>query len=221
MLISALQPPSLRALTMTLLAALFVAGCASKTSVSSTWHEPKVTKPRYQNVIIVGVTESTDSRMTFEDAVAYDLRGPNTMAWSSARQMLPDPDINEENLRQLVLDKGADAVIVTKVTSMDVKAVESGGRSDTIEYQQNTGIGMTPQQRTGNVFLYNYNEKIEPVYVTREYTLALTTEVYNAANGELVYTVTSTATKQETIGQVIDVLSDVIAKRLRDDGVIR
>ena len=78
-----------------------------------------------------------------------------------------------------------------------------------------------PERRTGTVFQYNYNETVEPVYTKAEYTTVLTTEVFSATTGEHVYTVVSSATKQETLAEVIDLLSDIIAKRLRDDGVIK
>ena len=49
----------------------------------------------------------------------------------------------------------------------------------------------------------------------------MTTDVYNATSGENVYTVVTTARKQETLTDVIDLLSGVIAKRLKADGVVK
>jgi hypothetical protein len=208
-------------LSLSLAIALLAGACASQTSVSSSWHNKSPAHSKFENVLVVAVTENTDSRLSFEDAVVYDLRGPNTQAWASARGMKANEDINEENLRKLVEEKQVDAILITKVTSMEIKPVEVGGRTDVIENQQDTGMGMVPQRRSGTVFQYDYNETVEPVYTTAEYTTVLTTDVYSAASGEHVYTVVSTATKQETLTDVIDVLSDVIAKQLRSDGVIR
>jgi hypothetical protein len=208
-------------LSLALAITLTAGACASPTSVSSSWYDKSPANSKFQNVLVVAVTENADSRLSFEDAVVFDLRSPDTQAWASARGMKADADINEENLRKLVKEKQADAILVTKVTSMKIKPVEVGGRTDVIENQQDTGMGMVPQRQSGTVFRYDYNETVEPVYTTAEYTLILTTEVYSTASGEHVYTVVSTATKQETLTDVIDILSDVIAKRLRSDGVIR
>jgi hypothetical protein len=208
-------------LTLSLAIALIAGGCASQTSVSSSWHDKSPANSKFQNVLVVAVSENTDNRLSFEDAVVYDLRGPNTQAWASARGMKADEDINEENLRKLVEEKQADAILVTKVTSMEIKPVEAGGRTDVIGHQQDTGMGMVPQRKSGTIFRYDFEETVEPIYTTAEYTTVLTTDVYSAASGEHVYTVVSTATKQETLTDVIDVLSDVIAERLRSDGVIR
>jgi len=208
-------------LSLSLAIVLLVGACASQTSVSSSWHDKSPANSKFENLLVVAVSDNTDTRLSFEDAVVYDLRSPNTQAWASARGMGADQEINEENLRKLVEEKQADAVVVTKVTSMEIKAVEAGGRTNVIENQQDTGMGMVPQRRSGTIFQYDYNETVEPVYTTAEYTTVLTTDVYSAASGEHVYTVVSTATKQETLADVIDVLSDVIGERLRADGVIR
>ena len=172
-------------------------------------------------MIVVAEAADGDKCLSFEDAVVYDLRGPNTKAMASSRLMKSEDKIDEENLRNLIEENDADAVVITTVSSIDVKAVEQGGRSDVIEFQQDTGKGIVPQRRQGTAFLWDYEENMEPVYVTTEYATALTTDVYNASSGEKVYTVVTTAEKQETLAQVIDVLSDLIAERLRADGVIR
>jgi len=208
-------------LSLSLFIALAATGCASGPSVSSQWHDKSPANSKFSNILVVAVSDNVDTRMSFEDAVAYDLRGPNTQAWVSARGMATDQQINEENLRKLVELKQADAILVTKVTSMEIKAVEAGGRTNVIENQQDTGMGMVPQRRSGTIFQYDYNETVEPIYTTAEYTTVLTTDVYSAASGENVYSVVTSASKQETLADVIDVLSDAIAKRLRTDGVIR
>jgi hypothetical protein len=216
---------------LTLCLALLAGACASKTTVSSSWADKSQKGAKFERIVVVAVSDNADRRLSFEDAVVYDLRSETTRAWSSTRHMESTAEINEANLRALVADLEADAIVVTSVTSMDVKAVEKGGRTDVIENQQDTGVGVgagvapnsnfNSPQRPVSVYGFNFSETAEPVYVTSEYTTVLTTDVYSAASGENLYTVVSTANKQESLTDVIDVLSDVIAARLRSDGVIR
>jgi hypothetical protein len=213
--------PRLTQLVLCLTIALSAGACASKSSVSSSWHDKSPATSKFSNVLVVAVSNNIDTRMSFEDAVAFDLRGSDTQAWASARGMGAKQEINEENLRKLVELKQIDAIVVTKVTSMEIKPVEAGGRSDVIENQQTTGYGIVPQRKSGTIFRYDYNETVEPVYTTAEYTTVLTTDVYSAASGENVYTVVTSTSKQETLADVIDVLSNAIAARLRADSVIR
>jgi hypothetical protein len=195
---------------ISLAVALMTGACTTSTSVSSKWHDSSYRNGSFSRVLIVAVTDNTDRRMTFEDAVANDLRSDTTLAWSSSRLMKADTKITEASISEISKQQNADAVIVTRVTSLDVKAVEVKGRTDVVA-----------QRKKGTIFRYDYVEKEEQSYITSEYETTLTTDVYTSTSSDSIYTVAATATKQETLADVIDVLSDVIASRLRRDGVIR
>ena len=201
--------------------ALLTGACASHTSVSSQWIDPDQRGRQFERVLVVGVSENTDRRMSFEDAVVFDLRGPNTQAWPSSRLMDAELEITQETLAPIIKQQQADAIVITRVTRLKVKPVEVEGRSTVIAEQQQSGQDYVFQRQQGTFFRYDYTEDMESSYITTEYTTELTTDVYVAATGELIYTIVSTATQQETLTDVIDVLSDEIAKRLRRDKVIR
>ena len=113
---------------LTIVASLLSGGCANNTSVSSTWHEQSRQNRAFAKVVIVGATDNADKRLSFEDAVVADLRSTGTVAWASMRLMQTDAPIDENNLQQLVEKTGAEAIIITTVSSLDVQAVESGGQ---------------------------------------------------------------------------------------------
>jgi hypothetical protein len=209
-----------RAVTGALVIAALLSGCASPTKVSSVWHDKNQRATRFDRLLVVAVSDNADRRLSFEDALVNQLRGPKTEAWASARLMPADAPVNEESLRGIVAQQQADAVIVTKLESVEVKPVESGGRSDVLARQNETGIGMTPERKSGTVFQYDYEEKIEPVYITAEYSAVLTTDVYNVTDGTNIYSVITTTTGQNTVAEIIAELSKAIAERLRSDGVI-
>ncbi len=201
--------------------ALLTGACASHTSVSSQWIDPDQRGRQFERVLVVGVSENTDRRMSFEDAVVFDLRGTNTQAWPSSRLMDAELEITQKTLDPIIKQQQADAIVITRVTRLEVKPVEVEGRSKVIAEQQQSGQDFVFQRQQGTLFRYDFTEDVESSFITTEYTTELTTDVYVAATGELIYTIVSTATKQETLTDVIDVLSDEIAKRLRRDKVIR
>lgn len=204
-----------------LLLAVLLGGCASQTRVSSVWHDKSQRNARFDQLLVVAVSDNTDRRLSFEDALVNTLRGPKTSAWASARLMPVNTAVNEENLRAVVAQQNADAVIVTKLESVEVKPVESGGRSDVLARQNETGIGLTPRPKPGTVFQYDYQEKIEPVYITAEYTAVVTTDVYSVASGANIHSIRATTSGKQTVAEVIAELSKTIAERLRTDGVVR
>ena len=200
---------------------LFFSACANHTSVSSSWTDGKRHNNPFNRVLVVAVSANADGRMSFEDAVVYDLRGPETQAWPSSRLMKPDVEVNRVTLLPIIDQQQADAVVVTRVTRLEVEPVEIGGRSTVLAEQQQSGQDYVFQRQQGTLFRYDYEEDIEKTYITSEYTTELRTDVYETESDELIYTILSRATKQESLADVIDVLSNVIAKQLRKDRVIR
>jgi hypothetical protein len=201
--------------------AVLGSGCASKTSVSSQWIDRDKGSAPYQRILVVGVAESRDRRVSFEAAVVEDLRVDPVKAWISANLMGEDMELSEANLNMVAKQKKADAIIITRVASIQVEPVEFGGRSEIIAEEQQSGQDYVFRRQKGSLFRYDFDEKIEDTFVTTEYTTELETDVYDLATGKRVYTLRSRATKQETLDDVISVLSDEIAKRLRRDRVIR
>jgi PBP1b-binding outer membrane lipoprotein LpoB len=212
-------------LTRSVLAAfilsLLLSGCTARTSVSSSYTDKQQRNPRFTRALVVAVTATPERRLSFERAVVKDLAIDGTEAWPSAQLMNTQLEINQDNLRSVVEQQQADVVIVTRVTAMEVVPVEVEGRSAVLEEQQQSGENHIYKRKSGTLFRYDYEEDVEASYVTTEYTTELKTEVFAAQSGELIYTIVSRVSKVETINEVIDVLSDEIAKRLRRDGVIK
>lgn len=194
---------------LVLAAVIFLAGCASNTSVSSAWHKGGYKGTRFERVLVVAIVKNTDRRLSFEDAVVYDLRGETTRAWASARLMDTTTKLDAASIESAAQSQRADAVVITRINSLDVQAVEVQGRTD-----------VQAQRQKGTIFRYDYIEKEEAPYITSEYTITLTTDVLEPGSTDPLYTVVATAKKQETLDDVIEVLSDIIARQLRQDGVI-
>jgi hypothetical protein len=215
------RSPGWLRLCLCLCISLLASACANHTSVSSSWVDSKQRNSQFERVLVVAVSSNADGRMSFEDAVVYDLRGPETQAWPSVRLMEPDLEITRETLRPIIEQQQADALVVTRVTRLEVEPIEIGGRSTVLAEQQQSGQDYVYQRKQGTLFRYDYTEDVEKTYLTTEYTTELTTDVYATASGERIYTIVSRANKQESLADVIDVLSNVIAKRLRRDKVIK
>jgi hypothetical protein len=200
---------------------LLISGCASKTSLSSQWIDSSQRNPRFERVIVVAVSSNPDRRRTFEDAVAKDLQASGIDVWPSTRLMNPELEVTRESLLPFIEERQAQAIIVTRVTGLEVETVEIEGRSNVQEERQQSGLDYVPPRKKGTVFQYDFSEDVEATRITSTYTTELTTEVYTAEDYQHIYTIVSSTSGQETLAEVIDVLSDEIAERLSKDKVIR
>ncbi len=195
---------------ITLLATLVLAGCATKTTISSNWLDESKRGSRYDRVLVIAMAEQGDKRMSFEEEVAFDLNSQSTQAWASSLHMAPTTELNIDTVTPVVRKLGATAVVVTRVSKMEVSTSESKPYTD-----------VTARRKEGTAFRYDYVEKDLPVLVTPEFTVELETDVVDVASGERIYSIVAATSGQESLSAVINVLSDVIAKKLRTDGVIR
>jgi DNA-binding transcriptional regulator YhcF (GntR family) len=198
------------AIITALLTALTLAGCATNATVSSNWLDESKRNSRYDRVLVIAMAEQGDKRMSFEDAVAFDLRSDTTQAWPSSRHMATTTKINADTIAPVVRELGATAVVISRVSKMEVSTSESKPYTD-----------VTTTRKKGTAFRYDYVEKEIPILVTPEFTTELETDVVDVASGERIYSVVAAASGQESLSEVINVLSAAIAKRLRSDGVIR
>ena len=206
-------PPVTTARTATitaLLTALTLAGCATKATVSSNWLDDSKRDSRYDRVLVVAIAAQGDKRMSFEDEVAFDLNSNVTQAWASSRHMAITTEINADTVAPVARELDATAVMITRVLKMEVSTSESKPYTD-----------VTAQRKKGSAFRYDYVEKDLPVLVTPEFTIELETDVIDVASGERIYSVVAATSGQESLSAVINILSEVIAKKLRADGVIR
>ena len=135
--------------------------------------------------------------------------------------MSSDQPLDEPTILEVASEQDTQIIVVTRVISIDITPVEIGGRSTVIAEQQQTGFDHTYRRRKGTLFQYDYEEDVEAVYMTTEYTTKLHTDVYDARTGKLIYEMESAVAKQESLNEVIRVLGDEIAKRLRRDGVVK
>ena len=185
-------------------------GCAANTSVSTTWYDEGSRGTRFDKVLVVAIAADADKRRSFEDVLARRLGTDATQVWTSNRYMDTAQAVNHETIEPVLNQTGATAVVITAVTSFEVNPVEVEAYTD-----------VTARRKSGTAFRYDYVEKELPAFIKTEYATVLTTDVYNAQTNAHVYTLVSSATGQDNLAEVISVLSGVIAKQLRADGIIR
>lgn len=195
---------------ITAVAALSVPGCANRPTVTATWHENEARGARYSSALVIGLVKDGDKRLSFEDALAQQLSSSDTKLWSSSRVLGSGRAVNRESVSRAVAQTGAEAVFVTRVETLEVRQVETEAYTD-----------VQARRQQGRLFSYDYVEKELPARVTPEFTTTLVTDVYRVGSERHVYSLTATASGQESLEEVIDVLSRAIAKKLRADGIVR
>lgn len=203
--------PQPRRVTLVLaLVAVLSSSCATRSSVNSTWHDTASREQRFDKVLVIGMTADGDRRVTYEDTVAQALQSDHTQAWPSSQFMEIAQAVTPETVQRVVDQVGANAIVVTQVSQLNVQAVEVEAFTDVLARRQ-----------SGTAFRYDYIEKERAPYTTAEYTAVLTTDVYAADSGAHLYTMVASTRGKVSLDETAIAFGKLIAMRLKKDGVVR
>jgi hypothetical protein len=95
-----------------LLAAL--CGCAT-TELTNTWKDPQYGGGAVKKVMVVGISNQSSVRRTFEDTFAEMLKANGVEVVPSHTLVPEDGPMPEDRLRAAVAQSGADAVLITRM----------------------------------------------------------------------------------------------------------
>jgi hypothetical protein len=120
-----MRSPRLRPLPFAL-AWLFVTGCGSS-SVVQQWSSPDYVAPRFERIMVIGITRQAGMRRSFEDEFVAKLKATGVDAVPSYRFIAEDGPVEEARLHEAVKQAGADATITTRLVQVDRQTQVSPG----------------------------------------------------------------------------------------------
>ncbi|MCC7258241.1 MAG: hypothetical protein IT486_07700 [Gammaproteobacteria bacterium] len=207
------------AAVMTLAVGLVLAGCGTRTSVSGAWERDGAHPVPFGSVLVVGVSPNSRVRRSFELALVEAIATRDTKAFAAVQTAESQPELTRDIVASMVRSTGAEAVLVTRLASRKVAAAETAARTGVKARQPanlNGGVGLV------ELFSLEYHEYEEPGEFSAQATAIIETSVYDARNeGQILYTLTTTADYREDRDDVILDVTRAIAGKLRQEGLIR
>ena len=182
---------------------LAVAGCVS----SGTTNQESKT---YDNLLVIGVAGSWNSRAQFERVVVSGLRAEGLDAQSyNSIEGGSEPPSREDVLA--AIDKyGFDGVVVTRVldteSDVEVRSAVTGARVS----RKESGF-MT-------LFRFDYEEFDDPLLLTLNVQVDLVTELYDSASHELVWSAETEAPKSDNVEVLVDKSAKLVVRKLQRSG---
>jgi len=201
-------------ITAVVLAAL----CAACTGTTSHTHVERVARAKqvpnapYQRILIVGITERASSAREFEEVLASELSNDRTYAFGYHRAA-SRADVQEDVVRSLAELQNADAVLV--VTARLVSAEKQVTQEQSDLKTEVKGGGLV------DFFRYDYKELTAPKVTDFRVNVELTSNMFDVASDERVYTVETRTDFGETTSEIIVGEARELAKRLRKDKMVR
>jgi hypothetical protein len=197
--------------------ALVLGACAAGPQVTRTKPVSESADLPYENILVVTLLSSFDSRRHLEDEIVSQLASLGVRAVPSTSMMNTRTPVTRATFVKMVEDIDADAVLLTQLVSL---------RSE------GTFVDMSPEatvnlRPTGywNVFSVDTTEYVEPQAVDFEHALVLLTELYSVQEREPVWAIESRSEYSLGFDQarsysIIINEAKAIARYLSRDGLI-
>lgn len=190
-------------------AALILAACGSTSSTISTLDGPAYAGPGFANMLVIAIADSYDNRATFERELAKKISSGDTSATAHYTLTKMGDPIDRPAIEKLVKDGAFDAVLITRALDSEVVGREK------------TGSASTKVSRKSDAFFrYDYEELNDPVTIALDVNVVISSELFSVASGEMVWAIKSKLSDKASVGMIVFDAADIVAKRLRRDGLV-
>ena len=193
------------ALFLILCATTMMGGCASSGASSA----PARDEGTFANLLVLAIADDYTNRAHFERTVVSNLRAEGVSATAYYQAAGGNTPIDRDAARAVLANSGCDSLLVTRVLDTDMQA----------QIKQGSVAAKTTRrdERPIDFFRYDYEELDEPgsFEVRREATLR--SDLYSAADENLVWSAEFLAKGADNVGKVIDEVSEKIVNQLRRD----
>jgi hypothetical protein len=207
------------------LALLAIAACAGESAkVSSSFEgSARPTEP-YHKVIVVAVSPDVNVRCPFERFLAARLAGEVTEAVASCEVTDKKAPLTRELIEKAVADQGANAVLTTHLVSQDWSSNAGGGRDTRGSHgYKATDSGWSSGGYYGAygvpVVYGDFQHNAASLVITG--TVHLTSKLYDARNGSVVYTMETTAKGVESHDSGVSLLTTSMGEKMAKDGLVK
>jgi len=192
---------------MVLLLTVAVASCAT-TSLVDSWKEEGTHGP-YKHPMIIGVSDSQQTRQIYEKHVVAELKKRNITATPSYKSITSKHKINRDTIIDAVKDTNIDAVLLTYLVSADSEmkyrdSPLSMGYSGNVEDHR---ISDTIVSKRGV-------SRSEEVYVLKN-------DLYDVRSKSLVWSARTKSVGPESVDQVIEEVTALLIKEMFSDGILQ
>lgn len=198
---------------------VLLTSCAN-TKISTSWVEPD-NKKSYNDLLIIGISESEQNRRAYESNFVEVLRSHGIEGVASYKIISSKEKISRDNVSKAIEGMNVDAVITTHVVAVDEETIYRPGASYVVGGSY--GPGYSHGYYGG---LYSYYPHVsgyvnEPGYYTTHKTYTIESNLYDVESEELVWSARSRTFSPESVDEVIVDLTKLLIKDLKEKNVIK
>lgn len=196
-----------------LLLILGIVGCSgAKTDIIGEWQPENYKKGAINNVLILGIFNKDKPllRRNFEDGITQAFKEDGINATPSMDHMPYDVTVDSTSFEKYFKDLNVDAVVVSRLISVDQKRDYQSGYLYTIPFSYYYGFysfyytGISYANSSG--------------YLSQNVVVVLETNIYETTNEQLIWSGISETMDPEKASDVINSFGETLVSKLKKEG---
>jgi hypothetical protein len=191
-----------------------IVSCSSSSmNMQGTWVDESRQGEPMDDFLVIGVSDSTENRRAFENALVSELQKRQLRATPSVVIMPADQIITRETVLEAIEGRKIDAVLVTRLIGVDT----------TYSYTPEETY-VLPDPYYEKFYAYysrSYETVHEPGYLVEDTVVSLETNLYETKGEKLVWSGVSKSFNPADANEVISALSKLIVDTLVSEGLVK
>jgi len=194
-------------------AILALSACGSTSQTTSTFDGPDYAGPALHNMLVIGVADSYNNRADFERTLANEIRSAEVSATPYYSLVEMNSVIDRAAIENLVQERGFDSVLITRVLDRDIQnKIKVGTTATKVIRKDGSNVG--------DLFRYDYEELNDPVKLSMELDVGISSELFSVETGGLVWAIESDISDETHIQLLIVDAVEIVSRKLRGEGFI-
>ena len=196
-------------LTMTI---IVIAACVQQTEVIKLYDNSARAGQKYERLLVISIIGDTGTRRRLEELITGHLEAANVTAIAGYTETGLKTTILQDEIDAAARSANADAILITHIVSVDTRLDIDTGRTDIISECR----GGDPV----DYFLYDHRELKEPDTVKIAHTVVAVSNLYDASDGERLWTIQSTCFEKASMDEVLREEAEAIVRQLQLDKLV-
>lgn len=204
----------LKKISLTIIAAMTIAACGGTTSrTTSTVDGSAYSGPGFSNLLVIAVADVYNNRAMFERTLSQEISGDSVAATPYYSLTKMDDPIDRPTIEKIVNEGGFDAVLITRVLNRDIDSSIKVGSSSAKKVRKDA-------DGVADLFRYDYQELNEPMTLSMEFNVVISSELFSVATSDRVWGIESDIADSTSVGTLVLEAADIVARELRRDDML-
>jgi len=189
-----------------------IAACVQQTEVIKLFENSARANQKYERLLVISVVGDTGTRRRLEELITGHLEAANVTAIAGYTETGLKTSLLQDEIDAAAKSANADAILITHIVSVDTRLDIDTGRTDILSECR----GGDPL----DYFLYDHRELKEPDTVKIAHTVIAVSNLYDASDGERLWTIQSTCFEKSSIDEILREEAKAIVRQLQIDNLV-